>query len=223
VDDLTWMREQGLDVAIQQHARTGLVVGICGGMQLLGEIITDPLGTEREGSVPGLRLLAIRTIMQADKVTRNVSGNMAAKTLFGKPVADCQVSGYEIHVGRTVYLTGAAHFAVLSVGLGSSGGNKDGCINADGRVFGTYLHGLFDNDSFRHEFLRAARAFYNLAAPSELHLWKQLREQSFDRLAREVEKALEMQTIFKWVGLPYRDRNATRENPDPSQVAGVIL
>jgi adenosylcobyric acid synthase len=222
VDDLQWMREQGLDVALQQYARTGLVVGICGGMQILGETITDPLGMEREGSVSGLRLLPIRTIMQSHKVTCNVTGNMMARTLFGKPVADGQVSGYEIHVGRTIYQTGAAHFAVLSADTGSLGEREDGCVSANTRIFGTYLHGLFDNDSFRHQFLHAARAFYNLAAPSELHLWKQLREESFDRLAREVEKALDMEEIFEWVGLHYGESEAARKNPDPSQVAGLI-
>jgi adenosylcobyric acid synthase len=222
VDDLLWMREQRLDIAIQQYARTGLVVGICGGMQMLGEAITDPLGVEREGSVSGLGVLPIRTIMQADKVTRNVTGNMVARTLFGQPVADSRVSGYEIHIGRTIYQARTAHFAVLSEGSRSSGGRNDGCVSNDMRVFGTYLHGLFDDDSFRHQFLRAARAFHKLAAPNELHLWKQLREESLNRLAREVEKALDMKTIFGWVGLPYEDNGETRENPDRSQIEGAV-
>jgi adenosylcobyric acid synthase len=98
VDDLLWMREQGLDIEIRRYAHTGLVVGICGGMQMLGEAITDPMGMEREGSVPGLGLLPIRTIMQTDKVTRNVTGNMAGGILFGQPIADSRVSGYEIHI-----------------------------------------------------------------------------------------------------------------------------
>jgi adenosylcobyric acid synthase len=203
VDDLLWMREQGLDIAIQQYARAGLVVGICGGMQMLGEIISDPLGMERRGSVPGLGLLPVRTIMQADKVTRNVTGHLAAQTLFGQPVADSRVSGYEIHIGQTVYQAGAAHFAVLSEELRSSGGRNDGCMSKDTRIVGTYLHGIFNDDSFRHQFLCAARAFHNLAIPNELHLWKQLREESLNRLAREVEKALDMKTIFGWVGLSY--------------------
>jgi adenosylcobyric acid synthase len=205
VDDLLWMREQGLDIAIQQYARAGLVVGICGGMQMLGEIISDPLGMERRGSVPGLGLLPVRTIMQADKVTRNVTGHLAAQTLFGQPVADSRVSGYEIHIGQTVYQAGAAHFAVLSEELRSSGGRNDGCMSKDTRIVGTYLHGIFNDDSFRHQFLCAARAFHNLAIPNELHLWKQLREESLNRLAREVEKALDMKTIFGWVGLSYYD------------------
>jgi adenosylcobyric acid synthase len=222
VDDLLWMHEQALDIAIQQYARTGLVVGICGGMQMLGEVITDPLGIEREGSTSGLGLLPIRTIMQADKVTRNVTGNMVARTLFGQPVKDSRVSGYEIHIGQTVYQEGAARFAVLSSGLRSSGDQNDGCMNPDTRIFGTYLHGLFDNDGFRHQFLRTARAFHKLTAPAELHLWKQLREESLNRLAREVEKALDMKTIFGWVGLAYRDISSTRENIVRSQVEGVL-
>jgi adenosylcobyric acid synthase len=221
VDDLLWMREKSLDVAVQQYARTGLVVGICGGMQMLGKTITDPLGMERDGSASGLGLLPIETIMHADKVTRNVTGNMVARTLFGQPVGDSRISGYEIHIGQTVYQAGAAHFAVLSSGL-RPGYQNDGCISPDTRVFGTYLHGLFDDDGFRHQFLRAARAFHKLAAPAELHLWKQLREESLNRLAREVEKALDMKTIFGWVGLAYKDIHSTSENVVRSQIEGIL-
>jgi adenosylcobyric acid synthase len=216
VDDLLWIREQALDIAIQRYARTGLVVGICGGMQMLGEEITDPLGIEQEGSVSGLGLLPIRTVMQADKVTRNVTGKLIARTLFGQPVADSRLSGYEIHIGQTFYQTGAVPFAVLS-----SGGHNDGCMSTDTRVFGTYLHGLFDNDSFRHQFLRAARSFHKLAAPDELSPWKRLREESLNRLAREVEKALDIKTIFGWVGLSYEDNGGTQEN-DRSQIQDVM-
>jgi adenosylcobyric acid synthase len=142
--------------------------------------------------------------MQADKVTRNVTGNLTARSLFGQPIADSRVSGYEIHIGRTIYQAGAAPFAVLSSNVRSSDGHNDGCMSADTRFFGTYLHGLFDDDSFRHQFLRAARAFRKLAAPDELHFWKKLREESLNRLALEVGKALDMKTIFGWVGLTYK-------------------
>jgi len=204
VDDLLWMREQSLDVAVQQYAQSGLVVGICGGMQMLGETITDPLGMEHKGSVSGLGLLPIRTIMQADKVTRNVTGDMVERVLFGQPVANSKLSGYEIHIGQTIYQAGAMRFATLSASSGSSESGIDGCVSADTRIFGTYLHGLFDDDGFRHQFLCAARAFHKLTVPVEIHLWKQLREESLNRLAREVEKALDMETIFGWVGIPYK-------------------
>jgi adenosylcobyric acid synthase len=220
-DDLLWMREKCLDVAVQQYARTGLIVGICGGMQMLGETITDPLGMERDGSAVGLGLLPIQTIMHANKVTRNVTGNIVARTLFGQRVEDSRVSGYEIHIGQTVYQADAEPFAVLSSGLRSSGNQNDGCMGPDTRIFGTYLHGLFDDDGFRHQFLGAARAFHKLAAPVELHRWKQIREESLNRLACEVEKVLDMKTIFGWVGLAYRDINLPRENIVRSQVEGA--
>jgi adenosylcobyric acid synthase len=221
VDDLLWMREQGLDVAVQQYARAGLLVGICGGMQMLGETISDPLGMERDGSATGLGLLPIQTIMEADKITRNMRGEIAATVLFGQPVTDSKLSGYEIHIGRTIYRMGAAHFAVLSTNSGSSSVCNDGCVSADSRVFGTYLHGLFDDDSFRHQFVRAARAFHKLNAPDELCLWKQLREDSLNRLAREVERVLDMETIFGWVGLPYKGVASAEENRDRLQHEGV--
>ncbi len=221
VDDLLWMRRQGLDVAVRQYARSGLVVGICGGMQMLGQTITDPLGIEHRGSISGLGLLPIRTIMRADKVTRNVTGKLAASDLFGQPIEDSQVSGYEIHIGETIYQEGAAHFAILSAGSKSSDGCNDGCVSTDTRVFGTYLHGLFDDDSLRHQFIRAARTFHKLAVVSELNLWKGLREESLNRLAHEVEKALDMEKIFGWIGLPYRYTAATGVSPDRSRIESV--
>jgi adenosylcobyric acid synthase len=221
MDDLLWMREQNLDIAVQRYAKTGLVVGICGGMQMLGEVITDPHGMERDGSAAGLGLLPIRTIMQVDKVTRNVTGNVVARSLFGHPVADSGVSGYEIHIGRTIYQEGATPFAILSSDVRSADDQDDGCMSADTRFFGTYLHGLFDEDGFRHQFLRAARAFHKLVDPHELYPWKQLRQESLNRLAREVEKALDMETIFGWVGLPYKGITSVEEALNPSQGEGV--
>jgi adenosylcobyric acid synthase len=223
VDDLLWMRSQGLDLAVQKHSQSGLVVGICGGMQMLGETIIDPLGIEREGSASGLGLLPIQTMMQADKVTRNVKGEMTATTLFGQPVTDSKLSGYEIHIGQTIYQEGARHFAVLSSDSGPPSVSNDGCISTDSRIFGTYLHGLFGDDGFRHQFLRAARAFYKLAAPDELHLWKHLREESLNRLAREVENALDMETIFGWIGLPYSSIHPTEQTFDRLQREVVKL
>lgn len=221
VDDLLWMRDQNLDVAVERYARTGLVMGICGGMQMLGEVITDPHGIEHGGSAPGLGLLPIQTIMQADKVTRNVTGNMVARSLFGQPIVDSVVSGYEIHIGRTIYQAGAMPFAILSSNVRSVDDHNDGCLSTDTRFFGTYLHGLFDDDGFRHQFLRAARSFHALGPPDELYPWKQLRQESMNRLAREVEKALHMETIFGWVGLPYKSITSVEEALDHSQREGM--
>jgi adenosylcobyric acid synthase len=195
MSDLEWMRAQRLDEAIHLHTKTGLVVGICGGMQMLGEELSDPDGIERQGRMPGLGLLPICTEMQAGKVTRLSSGMI--HSLFGQPAQVDRVIGYEIHVGKTLYQDHAEPFATLN------DGEPDGCVSTDRRVLGTYLHGIFDHDHFRHQFLAAARHSSQLAPPSTLNHWTKQREESLDRLARQVSTSLDVRSIFDWVGLKY--------------------
>jgi adenosylcobyric acid synthase len=195
MSDLKWMIEQRFDRAVHLHAETELVVGICGGMQMLGEVLVDPDGIERQGRMPGLGLLPIRTEMQADKVTRLCSG--VIQSLFGQPVQQDLVAGYEIHVGKTFYHHHAEPFATLA------GGEADGCVSTDRRVLGTYLHGIFDHDGFRHQFLKTTRTFFQLAPPAAFNPWTTQREESLDRLARQVSTSLDMHSIFSWVGLKY--------------------
>jgi adenosylcobyric acid synthase len=203
VDDLLWMKHSSLDIALQQYAHTGLIVGICGGMQMLGNTISDPSGMEHHGSVAGLGLLPINTIMQTEKITRNAQGEMASEILFEQQITQTRLAGYEIHIGNTNYEVGAMHFSNLAGRDELSNTSRDGCISADTHIFGTYLHGIFEGDSFRHQFLKAARGFHKLSSPSEVNPWKQLREDSLNRLARSVESALDMRTIFAWAGLTY--------------------
>jgi adenosylcobyric acid synthase len=197
MSDLEWMRAQSLDEAVHRHARDRVVVGICGGMQMLGQELADPAGIERQGCVPGLGLLPITTTMQADKVTRLCSGTIHGDSLFGHPLRKGYIAGYEIHVGKTVYLDHAKPFATLA------SGELDGCISADQRVLGTYLHGIFDEDSFRHQFLTTARSFHQLSPPSALNPWKAQREVSLNRLASQVNLSLDMPRIFSWADLKY--------------------
>ncbi len=196
--DLEWLRENGLDEAVRAHARAGLVVGICGGMQMLGKELADPGGIERQGSMPGLGLLPISTTMQAEKVTRLCTGTIHGGSLFGQPIQTDRISGYEIHVGKTDYLAQAEPFATVA------SGELDGCVSADRRILGTYLHGIFDEDCFRHQFVTAARSFYNLASPSVFNPWNLQRQESLDRLALQVSASLDMRRIFAWVGLEYQ-------------------
>jgi adenosylcobyric acid synthase len=198
MSDLEWMRENGLGQAVHDHAEVGLVVGICGGMQMLGQELVDPDGIEQQGWLSGLGLLPISTTMQARKVTRSCSGTINHASLFGKRLNTNYVAGYEIHVGKTLYLDHAEPFATLT------SGELDGCISADRRILGSYLHGLFDEDDFRHAFLAAARGFYKLACPAVFNPWKAQREASLDRLAEQVRQSLDMQRIFSWVGMKYQ-------------------
>jgi len=202
-DDLLWMRTIGLDIAVVHHAAKGLIIGICGGMQILGQDIVDPSGMEHANAVRGLGLLSIHTTMQSKKITRLTSGQLLVPSLFGQPIKSSQVSGYEIHIGETRYLDGAQPFAEIHNNI-THESLLDGCITSNGQVFGTYLHGLFDNDSFRHAFLTAARAFYELAPTSQYNNWKENREASLNRLADAVRSSLDMPQIFSWVGLTYQ-------------------
>jgi len=204
VDDLLWLRKRQLDRAIVEHAKTSIVVGICGGMQMLGENITDPLEMEHIGAISGLALLPIRTVMQADKVTNLAHGTFAAPLLFNLASENLALSGYEIHIGETFYLDDAQPFAHITRTTASSTRHPDGCISTDGRVIGTYLHGIFDQDDFRHTFLAAVRSFYGLSPASSYECWKTKREMSLERLADEVEQALDMQRIFAWVNYTYQ-------------------
>ena len=228
VDDLLWLRSQGLDHAILLYARTGLIVGICGGMQMLGEEISDPLAVERDGVVPGLCLLPFRTTMRASKLTRLTSGALANPHLFGTPTQPLSLDGYEIHVGETSYADGAAPFASVLRNGGDTTPHPDGCVSPDTRIFGTYLHGLFDQDDFRHAFIASARAFHGLLPATRLEPWKQRRTESLDRLADAVAEAWDMERIFSWVGLPYNaapqhavqtPAEASVQAPAPEEVA----
>ena len=204
VDDLRWMETEGLDVPLKEHAGTGLVAGICGGMQMLGEMIIDPSGVETMGAIKGLALLPISTTMQATKVTLSAAGQLAAPTLFGQELSGVALQGYEIHVGETSSIGSGEPFAHLTRhAAGKSEFVTDGCVSQDSRIFGTYLHGLFDADEFRHIFIKAAREFYNLGSATALNNWQARRQESFDRLAREVRQSLDMREIFEWVGLHY--------------------
>jgi adenosylcobyric acid synthase len=198
VADLLWMRENSLDSPIRSHAAHSLVVGLCGGMQMLGIAILDDHGIEHAGRTESLGLLPFRTCMNPRKVTRQTDGRLTRHSLFGQAISRRAVRGYEIHVGETVYLDGAQPFSILH------GGVPDGCISSDTRIFGTYLHGIFDDDEFRHAFLAAARAFHSLAPAGHFERWKQKREDSLDRLADAVRQSLDLATIFKMVGLAYK-------------------
>lgn len=139
--DLAFLRAQGWDIDLYAHVRRGgHVLGICGGYQMLGHQVHDPAGIEGQaGQTPGLGLLDVETVMTDDKRLTRVTA---------KHVPSQQpVTGYEIHIGRTTGPDCERPFARI-------GDHPDGAISQDGRIMGTYLHGMFSADAFRQEFLR---------------------------------------------------------------------
>jgi len=140
IADLAFFRAQGWDIDLAAALRRGArVMGLCGGYQMLGRDISDPDGIEgKPGSVPGLGLLDLSTVMTADK---RVTETRAVHVASG-----ADVRGYEIHLGRT-------DGPDRSLPLFTVGGQPEGAIRADGRVMGSYLHGMFSADGFRRAFL----------------------------------------------------------------------
>lgn len=138
--DLAFLRAQGWDIDLAAHVRRGgHVLGICGGYQMLGRSIADPGGIEGPaGETPGLGLLDVATVMSADKRLTRVLATHAAT---GAPM-----QGYEIHIGRTEGPDRARPFARVD-------GAPEGAVSADGRIIGSYLHGMFAGDAFRAAFL----------------------------------------------------------------------
>lgn len=146
--DLEFVRRQGWDIDIVAHwRRGGAVLGICGGYQMLGREVRDPGGVEgKVGAAAGLGLLDVETDLGGDKTLIGVEGIEAATST---PVA-----GFEMHIGRTTGPdTARPMLHLMGSGGSSKEGHADGAVSADGLVRGSYVHGLFSADGFRHAFL----------------------------------------------------------------------
>ena len=144
IADMAFVREQGWDIdVLAHHRRGGAVLGICAGYQMLGRTIADPLGIEGPPSkIPGLGLLAGETVLGARKTLREVAGAALGQAF----------TGYEMHMGATALPGGTAPFALLDGGQ-REGGRPDGAVSADGRVMGTYCHGLLASGPLRRALL----------------------------------------------------------------------
>ncbi|MFJ7145567.1 cobyric acid synthase [Pseudomonas protegens] len=182
--DLAYLRANGWDRAIARHLRYGgKLLGICGGLQMLGKQLHDPLGLEgAAGSSPGLGLLDFETVLEAEKQLRNVSGCL---TLENAPV-----SGYEIHAGVT------RGPALEQPAVQLEGGRSDGACSVDGQILGTYLHGLFETPAACGALLRWA----GLQDVQEVD-YHALRERDIERLADLVERHLDNAALLKLCGL----------------------
>lgn len=177
--DLETFRAAGFDVDLHAHLRRGgMVLGLCGGFQILGNWIADPEGIEgTPAKMPGLGWLDIETILSADKSLVEISG---FECQSGSPI-----KGYEMHIGRTEGPALARPFLEL-------GGRPDGAVSNDGKIIGCYVHGIFASDSFRHGFLDRIRKRDH----SGLHYERQV-EETLDRLADHLSSHLDINQLLK--------------------------
>ena len=188
--DLAWLRAQGWDEAIRRHLRYGgKVIGICGGLQMLGKQLHDPLGLEGQpGSAPGLGLIDYETTLAAEKRLENVTGTL---TLPGAP----PITGYRIHMGVT-HGPALAHPSTLLGGL------SEGAISEDNQILATYCHGLFDTPE-------ALAALLEWAGhkPTAHFDPNERRERDLDRLADAVEQSLDLERLAEWLPLKAKSSN----------------
>jgi len=200
VADVQWLRANAFGAAIVRHAANRPVIGICGGMQMLGRRIDDPDGVESGGSAVGLGLLPIDTTLASVKTTTRVRGAVA-DAFAGVLGHGAAFEGYEIHLGVTTRFDGVPFARVR----GRDGVERDdGAVDASGRVTGTYVHGIFDDDAFRHAAVDALRARCGLAPAERRSAWRAQREARYDRLAAIVRGALDVPLLARCAGLAPR-------------------
>lgn len=200
IADLEQIRKVGLDTSIVMKAKEGTpVIGICGGFQMLGKRIEDPFNTEsREDTAEGLGLLDMVTVFDSQKTTWQVKAQAVCNSGLLEGLEGMQVTGYEIHMAKSMGNNVTPAFKVLQRG------NKtcnllEGAIDESGRVMGTYIHGLFDDDSFRRSFLNVLRQQKGLPPQSANPVVS--REDQYDKLAEVVRTSLNMPLVQEICGL----------------------
>ena len=174
-----------------------MILGICGGYQMLGKEILDPhhLESKRE-KIQGLGLLNVITILKSNKITSQVKAQLIEKKFF---YTQEEISGYEIHMGITKLLRGVRPWLKIIKRLSQSVNIEDGAIDKEGKIMGTYIHGLFDNYHFRRcfiNYLRKRKRVSSYHPQTEISAIKQ-RNREYDKLAELVRDNLDMGKIYQ--------------------------
>jgi adenosylcobyric acid synthase len=206
VADLAWFRAAGLADAIAARATAGEpILGVCGGCQMLGEVIEDPHGVESaEPRVSGLGLVPLATRFARDKRTTQVSARLATPSfLTAGGALDDPLAGYEIHMGAVQPTRpGPAAFEIASRNGGATA-VRDGAVAGAGSIVGTMLHGLFENDALRTRMLAGLRARRGLPAPAGSPRIP-TRQAEYDRLEAAVRASLDPELLWRIARVPRR-------------------
>ncbi|BEP28711.1 cobyric acid synthase [Helicovermis profundi] len=199
IEDLVYLKNTGLDEQIIRLSKRGkYVVGICGGYQILGRKIRDPHFTESAiNEINGIGLLSVETVFDIEKVTTQAIGTIDGA--FGEDFKnkEFEVKGYEIHMGESKLIDGAKHFINLNMRLDKEVNIKDGSINEQGNVFGTYMHGIFDNLEFTRFLLNNIRKEKGLDEIENAGMkYSDFKEIQYNKLADSVRKNIDMEKIY---------------------------
>lgn len=195
IRDLEYLKEKSVDQSILRAMKQGkYIMGICGGYQMMGTKVSDPYEVETDaGHINGLGLLNIETVMAKEKHTVQSEGKVIT-TPAGVDADSLNVKGYEIHMGETSLADDVKPFIELS------DGELDGAISENGKVFGSYLHGIFDHQSFRQGLLGKLRADKGIS-DTESKDYEALKEAAYNDLAQLARDHMDIKKLKEIAGL----------------------
>lgn len=201
IEDLMFLRKRGLENQIKElHRRGKLIIGICGGYQMLGKLLKDPYHVENDlEQVEGMGLLDCDTTFELEKTTTQVKA-VIDENLHGylEGLSGKEVNGYEIHMGVTEKYQNSESFVTVNEKLGKKVNYTVGCVNKDGNVFGTYLHGIFDDIEFTRTLLNNIRKMKNLeSVESKVTSFKEFKNKEYDKLADFLREHLDIDKIYQ--------------------------
>ena len=195
--DLQWMRESGMEAAVLKLAAAGTVIfGVCGGYQMLGETLSDPDGVEAGGTMKGMGLLPMDTVFADGKTRTRVSG------IFGQvggelsQLSGVELEGYEIHMGVTTLHEGASPLTTIRDHAKTTEEKQDGAYTS--RVYGTYVHGVFDKEGVAEAVIRALGKKKGIDTSEMKGVdFQTLKETQYDILAAALREHLDMKAIYE--------------------------
>lgn len=199
MDDLRWLRQNGMEAAVKKLAAAEVpVLGICGGFQMLGREIDDSAGAEAGGCMQGMGLLPVKTVFSVQKTRTRVTGSLCPAGML-QPLSGSPVEGYEIHMGRTTFCDGEG-MPFVQLRDESTGTEKaDGACC--GSVFGTYLHGLFDSSAMTRRFvsLLAEKKGLPLQADTPVLPYAVYKERQYDLLADAIRAHMDVAALYRFM------------------------
>ena len=203
IEDFLFVRKSGLEEEIRRlHAGGAVVFGICGGYQMLGMEINDPLHTESNlEKIDGMGLLNMKTVFREKKVTTQVNAVISGCGGIIEGLEGCSITGYEIHMGVTEYMDGTIPYLTIDRVFDRESSIIDGVRNTDGTVFGSYIHGIFDRMEFTKGVINNIRRKKGLAVIDDsCTSFRDYKESQYDALAEIIRSNLDMGAIYGILG-----------------------
>lgn len=192
INDLKWLRETGLEAQIlKYHAKNIPILGICGGYQMMGQLVSDPENTESGGQIKGMGILPIKTVFHKNKTTTQATGTILNIDGIFSSLSGKNTFGYEIHMGETELLESAKPFQILKRGETQI---FDGCYNNN--AYGTYLHGIFDNSEITLSLINAIAKKKNISIENSYINLYDYKQMQYDKLADLVRNSLDIKKIY---------------------------